>query len=265
MFILCLISVESEKRKLYRTKQNLFRWGGRRSVPQEFLCYECGDSFTGLRLFNSHLRKHKRARGILPSGRFPCKQCDFKANSQSALTIHMRVHTDERPYQCMYCAQKFRQKGALQSHEMRHTGEKPFQCEFCPKKFIQNSSLTIHRRLHTGERPYKCSICDKGFTDSSEKNVHEKAHFGIKRIRNKKTKVRIIETDETDIGEGQMIITEQCQHSDETIGHSAMLVPQQPTGIPIPHLSAAISHHQVFPPAAPIPSHSYHEHSYNFQ
>ncbi|CAL8390213.1 unnamed protein product [Boreogadus saida] len=99
------------------------------------------------------------------------------------MIVHMRTHTDKKPYGCDQCMKRFSLKGELKTHMRTHTGEKPYRCDQCKKCFTKRSNLKTHMMTHTGEKPYKCDQCVKCFTERSNLKTHMRTHTGEKPYR----------------------------------------------------------------------------------
>ncbi|XP_058490044.1 sal-like protein 2 isoform X1 [Solea solea] len=54
-----------------------------------------------------------------------CRFCGKMLSSDSALQIHLRSHTGERPYQCPVCLSRFTTRGNLKVHFLRHREQNP--------------------------------------------------------------------------------------------------------------------------------------------
>lgn len=73
------------------------------------LAYRTGDDFNGSKNVDDAVLKHR------------CRYCGKVFGSYSALQIHLRSHTGERPFKCNMCPSSFTTKGNLKVHYQRHT------------------------------------------------------------------------------------------------------------------------------------------------
>ncbi|CAF3167906.1 unnamed protein product [Rotaria socialis] len=108
-----------------------------------------------------------------------CTRSRIPFKSLYSLFLHLRTHTQDRPFQCshMGCAKTFTRAEYLRLHERSHTGEKPYPCEYadCSKAFSNPSDRTKHmKRTHLNKKEYVCQIvgCGKSYTDPSSLRKH---------------------------------------------------------------------------------------------
>lgn len=147
----------------------------------------------------------------------PGTTCDICAKTfacRSALEIHYRSHTKQRPFKCDLCDKAFTTRGNMKQHILTHktddmhwasqgktsptSGPSPsgisldrplsvedsrtkssskHQCSICLKHFSSASAVQIHFRTHTGDRPFKCTVCGKAFTTKGNLKVHMGTHM----------------------------------------------------------------------------------------
>ncbi|XP_048841264.1 GDNF-inducible zinc finger protein 1 [Brienomyrus brachyistius] len=141
-----------------------------------FPCDVCGKAFKR----KKDVKRHTRQVHEGGADRHFCPTCGKALSSKTALVLHERTHTGDRPYQCGDCGAKFSQSSALKTHRRTHTGEKPFSCDQCDARFTQNHMLAYHKRCHTGEKPYMCESCGKSFASKEYLKHHARIHSGSK-------------------------------------------------------------------------------------
>lgn len=134
----------------------------------------------GYKAARGKFRQKKIRRGKL--GPIQCVICGHMASSPSAMEIHMRTHTGEKPFICNLCGSKYPTKGSLKRHnETYHSArERKFTCETCGSSFFRKNDIITHMRVHTDERPYVCLYCSKRFRQVASRNRHQRVHTGEK-------------------------------------------------------------------------------------
>ncbi|XP_031134024.1 zinc finger and SCAN domain-containing protein 2-like [Sander lucioperca] len=138
---------------------------------RSYLCDVCCKMFMTSKQLQIHMRMHTNEKP------YHCGECGRGFSTKGPLTVHMRIHTGETPYSCPDCGWAFKRKVNLDNHVTVHSGLKPFVCVTCGKACARKAYLKVHMRTHNGERPYKCKLCDKAFTQSHCLKTHMKSHL----------------------------------------------------------------------------------------
>nr|XP_005163246.1 sal-like protein 1 [Danio rerio] len=83
-----------------------------------------------------------------------CGICHRVLSCQSALKMHFRTHTGERPFKCRVCGRAFTTKGNLKTHYSIHRSMPPLRiqnsCPICQEKFTNAMVLQQHIHMHMG-------------------------------------------------------------------------------------------------------------------
>ena len=147
--------------------------------PTEEIKQEVDDKIKTVRKKKVKLYKKRKSSTISK-----CNVCGRICPNASTLVIHMRSHTNERPYACSSCEKTYKDSGSLKRHtERTHLKDKRkrnFICENCGKGFFSKNEVKIHMRVHTGETPYACAYCPARFTQISALQRHQFRHTGVK-------------------------------------------------------------------------------------
>lgn len=140
---------ESNKRTRKPRSQNEIHNNGTVTTTT---CEECG-----LVLPNDvQARKHYKTEhpGTKFLKRYMCDVCGHTTQQYNNLLVHMRKHTQEKPFACSYCDRRFSMPSNRDRHLVVHTGEKRYECEYCQRRFSQNSALKLHIQTVHLKIPY---------------------------------------------------------------------------------------------------------------
>lgn len=90
----------------------------------------------------------KRAEEVLDSASHNfIEQLSFRADDDASSSNNPDEASNK--HRCRYCGKVFGSFSALQIHLRSHTGERPFKCDFCPSSFTTKGNLKVHYQRHT--------------------------------------------------------------------------------------------------------------------
>jgi len=142
---------------------------------RSFLCQECGELYTGRKVFKEHARSHQ-------AKRYSCSMCDATFDAFRTFVNHICVHGGSRPFKCKYCTAAFNQQSHLQLHISNHRKDAKYTCVHCDSLFNTKAALRRHGDKNlltkgTDENANACQSCDETFAThcsllSHQENVH---------------------------------------------------------------------------------------------
>ena len=139
-------------------------------------CDICKETFVTNQALKFHQYKHS---GLKP---YKCKICDAAFRTPSTLKSHLIQHLDCK-HKCAICGLKCSTSGKLKIHMRTHTNEKPYQCSFCSSTFKQQSVLKVHEFTHTKKSNHKCDRCGIFFPTKSRLVSHRSKPVCVTRNR----------------------------------------------------------------------------------
>lgn len=134
-------------------------------------CLWCGDRFVRVQGLYSHIRYAHNF-----------NKCDDSTNIAKECVRKNAPASKQNSCLCTICGKFLSTSVALSTHLLIHSNVKPFKCNVCDATFRQYNTLYIHKTIHTNERKYKCKECNKMFRQNAHLKTHLKTHgIGIDR------------------------------------------------------------------------------------
>lgn len=160
-----------------------------RLTDNRYACPRCPNTFTTLGLCRRHFNTH--------TDRFKCNICGSRQRSKTMLRIHMRFHSDERPFKCPHCTKSYVQKIDLDRHILSH-GDSRLKCPHCNYRTYMKKYLPRHIRNVHDIGKYECKVCYKkcakptACTDPNTQIRTEVCRSCFHTMFGKKTRVELI-------------------------------------------------------------------------
>ncbi|XP_041336903.1 zinc finger protein 43-like [Pyrgilauda ruficollis] len=96
---------------------------------------------------------------------YRCRHCSYATAVPNNFRLHLKIHTDERPFVCKECNETFKTSNHLQKHSLLHVknGQEFGSCLFV-ERCLEN--LELHREIQRGTYPERDFDACKGSNSS---------------------------------------------------------------------------------------------------
>ena len=137
----------------------------------------CESRFTSYENLRNHMKFSKNHIDIGHEKDTPehqCTYCEFKSDSKTKLTIHIRANHEEIRFVCALCDKTFKRKDYLKAHiACGHEEKSQYNCSLCSYKCEQKSRMDRHvEEVHEKKNRLKCELCTKTFSASACMTAH---------------------------------------------------------------------------------------------
>jgi len=165
----------------------------------------CTNQYKSRSIQLQHMRKCKFNPKQMKPKQFTCYFCTKTLYRLNSLPVHIRSHTNEKPFKCPICSNRFTTADSLERHKLlQHDIGKWWQCNLCEVKKVSYTALNHHIRSqhtrenmlqkcyfcsmrlakvnakhmsrHTGEKPYQCLHCPAEYVTSILFQIHNLKH-----------------------------------------------------------------------------------------
>lgn len=120
-----------------------------------FKCKTCDENFENLYDKLRHMKTCDKMK-------FKCHHCDKKFRLRCLLKAHLDQVNGVTAIICMLCNKTFPNKNDLGIHMRSHSNDKPFKCSMCPKAYKTSSARASHQETHN-ENGFTCEVCKSKF------------------------------------------------------------------------------------------------------
>ncbi|XP_010191744.1 PREDICTED: zinc finger protein 26-like [Mesitornis unicolor] len=98
---------------------------------------------------------------LSPFKTYKCQHCSYATGVHSDFKLHLKLHTDERPFACKECSKTFKTSNQLQKHSLIHIKNR---YEFSRCFYVDSSleNLELHREMRVGMYPERDFCSSEG-------------------------------------------------------------------------------------------------------